>query len=506
VPDKSAKRRPRAPRTERFAVVDIGSNSIRLVVYEHGGRAPLPIFNEKVMCGLGRGVAATGRLPAEGVAMALANLVRFQSLIEAMGATRTVAVATAAVREAVNGPDFVAEIKRRTGIAVRVVSGTEEARLSALGVLSGIPAADGMMGDLGGGSLEVVDLAAGRVGNQVTLPLGPLRLIDTADNNLRRGRAVIERELGSLPWLGSLRNRTFYAVGGAWRMLARILMDHQRYPLHIIHHYTVSGAEAQEFLQRFEKMSKDDLRKLPNLSRRRSDTLPWAAMVLERLLAMAPPRQLVFSAFGLREGVLFDRLDEEARRADPLLAGAETVARAGRFDFSAEELFAFILPLLKGRTAETQRLARAACLLSDIAWAEHPDYRAEQAYFRVLRLPLVGIDHAGRAFLALAIEARYGGDRPVLAIDTARQLLEPSLQQLATAVGLGLRLAYTLSGGAPGVLAECHLEIAEQTLVLTLEGDGAVVVGDAVIRRLDGLAKIMNLAFRIAPRNAAAAE
>lgn len=506
MPDKPAKRRSRAARSRRFAVIDIGSNSIRLVVYENDDRAPLPLFNEKVMCGLGRGVATSGRLPADGVQMALVNLARFRSLIEAMGVAQTVAVATAAVREARNGPDFVAEIKRRTGITVQIISGTEEARLSALGVLSGIPAADGLMGDLGGGSLEVVDLAKGRVGNQATLPFGPLRLIDSADGNLRRGRTIIDRELEALPWVAGLRDRSFYAVGGAWRMLARILMDHQRYPLHIIHHYTVPGAEAQEFLQRFERMSKDDLRRIPNLSRRRIDTLPWAALVLERLVALAPPRQLVFSAFGLREGLLFDRLPGGQQQLDPLLAGARAIAKGGRFALSSGELFDFIAPLLQGAGAEVHRLAEAACLLSDIAWTEHPDYRAEQAYFRVLRLPLVGVDHPGRAFLALAIEARYGGDRPVLALDTARRLLDPAVEARAAVVGLGLRLGYTLSGGAPGMLATCRLAIRDQTLTLTIGGDAALVAGDAVPRRLEAVARPLNLAPKIVVEDVAAAE
>jgi exopolyphosphatase/guanosine-5'-triphosphate,3'-diphosphate pyrophosphatase len=492
----------------RRAVIDIGSNSIRLVVYQDGGRAPLQLFNEKVLCGLGRGLAATGNLAPEGVAMATANLARFKSLVAAMEVKQVEVVATAAVRDARNGPAFVSDVVRRTGFKVRVLSGGDEARLSALGVVSGMPDAFGVMGDLGGGSLELVELAAGKLGRHVTLPLGPLRLMDRAGGNLRRGRAIVEAELASLTWLRHLRGRSFYAVGGAWRMLARILMDHQRYPLHIIHNYRVTASEAKLFLERFEKLGRDDLKKLPYVSRRRGDTLPWAALVMNRLFEVALPKHLVFSAFGLREGCLFDRLPARERAQDPLIAGCRATAQGGRFAAAADELFDFMAPLIEAGRAPARppaRLVQAACLLSDIAWTDHPDYRAEHGFHRVLTLPLVGIDHAGRGFLATAIAARHGADFQDALLEPARALLEPPALRAAHVVGLALRLAFTLSGGAPGVLAECGLKLHDDAVVLTLPASGSVVIGDAVLRRLDALARGLGFAPQIVCDEAVAA-
>jgi exopolyphosphatase/guanosine-5'-triphosphate,3'-diphosphate pyrophosphatase len=488
----------------RRAVIDIGSNSIRLVVYQDGGRAPLQLFNEKVLCGLGRGLAATGNLAPEGVGMAIANLARFKSLVAAMEVKQVEVVATAAVRDARNGPAFVSDVVRRTGFKVRVLSGGDEARLSALGVISGIPDAFGVTGDLGGGSLELVELAGGKFGRHVTLPLGPLRLMDRAGGNLRRGRAIVEEELESLTWLRHLRGRSFYAVGGAWRMLARILMDHQHYPLHIIHNYRVTAADAKLFLERFEKLSRDDLKKLPFVSRRRGDTLPWAALVMNRLFEVALPKHLVFSAFGLREGCLFDRLPARERAQDPLIAGCLATAQGGRFAASAEELCDFIAPLVHGSRSPA-RLVHAACLLSDIAWTDHPDYRAEHGFHRVLTLPLVGVDHPGRAFLATAIAARHGADLQDELLQPARALLEPAALRAAHVVGLALRLGFTLSGGAPGVLVECGLKLHDDAVVLTLPASGSVVIGDAVLRRLDALARGLGFAPQIVCDEAVAA-
>ena len=503
-PSRRTPRRARPAGPGRRAVIDIGSNSIRLVVYQDGGRAPLQLFNEKVLCGLGRGLAATGALPAEGMGMALANLARFKSLVSAMGAKSVEVVATAAVRDARNGDAFVADIARRTGLKARVLSGTDEARLSALGVVSGIPDAFGVMGDLGGGSLELVELESGKLGRHATLPLGPLRLMEQSDGNLRRGRALVEHQLENLTWLRHLKGRSFYAVGGAWRMLARILMDHQRYPLHIIHNYRVTASDAKLFLERFEKLGREDLKKLTYVSRRRGDTLPWAALVMNRLFEIAPPRHLVFSAFGLREGCLFDQLPAREKAQDPMIAGCLATAREGRFASSTEELFAFIAPLTR-HAVPPPRLVRAACLLSDIAWTDHPDYRAEHGFRRVLTLPLVGLDHAARAFLAVAIAARYGGDVQGDLVDIARALLEPAAFRAAQVVGLALRLGFTLSGGAPGVLADCGLRLHDDAVVLTLPTSGSVVIGDAVLRRLDALARGLGFAPQIVCDEAVAA-
>jgi len=486
------------PTSKRVAIIDIGSNSIRLVVYKDSSRSPLTLFNEKVMCGLGRGLAGTGRLNPEGRRSALTNLARFRVLADHMEVCETVIVATSAVRDAVDGPDFVAEMERISGLKVRVLPGSEEARLSALGLLSAMPEADGFVGDLGGGSLELIDVDKGVLGEMTSLPLGALRILDQSGGSARKAGNLIKKELQALPWLDRLQGRDFYAVGGAWRALARMLMDHRHYPLHIIHHYSVPALEAAAFFTKIHRMDKEELRRQPSISRRRMDALPYAALVFEQLATVAKPRNIVFSAAGLREGVLFDQLGPGVRRQDPLMAGCAVLAGPGRFELGYEELLAFLRPML-GIDARLGRLAEAACRLSDLAWMEHPDYRAAQAYRRVLQLPVNGIDHIERAFLAYAVALRYGASRDELPDGTAQLLLSAEDMRLAGAVGVGLRLGYLLSGGAPGELGNCRLEILSGVLTLTLPTDGSVVLGDAVYRRLDGLGKILDLPTRILP-------
>ena len=484
-------------RGERIAVIDIGSNSIRLVVYDALKRSPLPVFNEKVLCGLGRGVEKTGRLNPDGVAQALDALARFSVLAAAMRVGRLDIIATAAVRDASDGAAFVDAVKARTGLEVRVISGEEVARLAAMGVLSGTPAADGLVGDLGGGSLELVRLDRGVIGEHVTMPLGPLRLMESASGKQHGLNRLIDQHLEKLDWLPRVKGKPFYPVGGGWRALAKLHMEQAKHPLHIIHHYTVPCGEARDFAALVAKQSRSSLEKMSG-SRRRVDTLPYAALVFERLLRVAQPSMVVFSAFGLREGHLFSLLRPEVQRQHPLIAAAEDWAqRFGRLGDPAL-LVSWTSGLFAGEDDAALRLRQAACVLSDVGWGEHPDYRAEHACLRILRYPFPGVDHDERAFLALAVYARYAGtiDGPVTA--GPRALLSEAQALKATVLGLALRLAHTLTGGATALLQRTTLKVAGERLTLTLPDDNSVPAGEAVQRRLDALAKALNRKGEIA--------
>lgn len=477
---------------DRLAVIDVGSNSMRCVVYEQLTRSPVALFNEKVLPGLGKTVEKTGRLNPEGVVLALDNLCRFRRLLEGMQVARIDVLATAAVRDASDGAEFVAEITRRTGFHVEVLSGEEEARLAALGVLSGSPNADGLAGDLGGGSLELVLLDKGGIGAQVTTPLGPLRLLEATDGKPGSVAKLVDQHLSKLDWLSRAKGRTYYPVGGAWRALAKMHLEQVNHPLHIIHQYSVDGQVMADFASLVGRGGRAMLEKMQGVSKRRLDTLPLAALVMERVLKAVQPARVTFSAYGLREGHLYDLLSPAERQSDPLITACEDVAeRIGRFGH-AEILSGWTAPLFAGEDRASARLRQAACLLSDLGWAEHPDYRAEHAFLRILRMPFAGVDHIERAFLATAIHVRYSGtlDSPILA--PARILLKEGALARAHMLGLALRLAHTLTGGAATLLQRTMLRVGDTKLTLLLPEDAGMLFGDSVQRRLDALARTLN--------------
>ena len=475
----------------RVGIIDVGSNSIRLVVYERASRAPLPVFNEKVLCGLARGLDATGRLNPAGVEMALANIDRFAALAHNMKVTSLDLLATAAVRDASDGPQFMHALESRPGIKAHIVSGQDEARFSGYGVMCGMPDASGVMGDLGGGSLELVSLGRGRIGSSSTLPIGPLRLMSSGKSDPKR--AVIDA-IEDVRWLREETGKTFYAVGGAWRSFARLHMEQAGYPLHIIHHYDVAADEVRAVARLIAVQSAKSLEKMPGVSRRRIDTLPLACLALDRLLAALKPRNVIFSAFGLREGFYYSRLSEAERARHPLIAFAEEQGAGWRrFDLSPQEIFDWLTPVFAGESDADRILRIAACHLSDISWNDHPDYRAEQAYIRVLHLPAPGMSHRERAILAMTLAYRYKSDSKSAMLDTALRLSDNKGRNYARRLGACLRLAYNLSGGAPGLLPQVQLRRTERDLRMIVPAELKRSLGDVTARRLESAAEAFDL-------------
>jgi exopolyphosphatase/guanosine-5'-triphosphate,3'-diphosphate pyrophosphatase len=482
----------------RSAVVDLGSNSVRLVVFEGQGRNPVAIFNEKAVLRLGRGLHQSGRLNEDGLAQAVTVLARYHQVARAMRADPFEVLATAAVRDAANGPEFVANLQAALpSVTIRVLSGEQEAGFSASGLLCGIPKADGILADIGGGSLEVVHLEAGAMRQARTLPLGVLRLSDRAGGDVVRARAISEETMGSVPWLAQGAGRDLYLVGGAWRALARIHMEQTGYPLAIVHHYTLEREEARDLAGVIGAANRRALERLPGVSRRRVDDMPFAAVVLRRLLRATGARRVVFSANGLREGWFMQQVAADHRDENPLIAAArDMAARFGRSVALPPALADWTAPLFPDESPDRRTLREAACWMSDAGSHDHPEYRAEQAFFRILRQPAVALDHHARAFLALTLALRYEAEPDMQFLDGARMLLDMSSLRSAAILGIALRLAYTLCGGTAELLAGTTLIRETDRLTLRLTTGAGVFAGEAVTRRLDRLAQVAGLEAR----------
>lgn len=487
--------RTEPPRYRPVAVVDIGSNSVRLVVYDGVRRSPTPIFNEKVLCGLGKGVAITSRLNEAAITRALAALRRFRALVKQMGVKQVFAVATAAAREAKNGEDFIEQAENALGAGIRVLSGKEEARFAALGVLSGTPEADGIAGDLGGGSLELIDIKEGKLHDGVTLPIGPLRLIDLSGGSMERAEVMVDEYLHKTDIIKKLHGRTFYAVGGAWRNLARIHMAQTDYPLHVLHHYQMTRSQAEGISELMAHLTAASLKDVKDMSKARIDTLPYGAMILDRLMHLGKAKDVVISVFGVREGLLFSKLPRKKMEYDVLLSScwdfARRYARSPAHELElcdwTDQIFGKVgLP----ESDDEKRLRHAACLLADIGWRAHPDYRAERSLGMISQAAFVGVDHPGRVFLALTIFFRYDGE--AMREDMTR-LLDDRHVERAHLISSLFRLAYILSAAMPGLLPKIGLKIAGKSLVLTLPNKLKDLMGERVEKRFGELAFEMEL-------------
>lgn len=468
-------------------IIDIGSNSVRFVAYGGAERLPSVLFNERVMAALGRGVAKNGRLDEQAMDLTLRALTRFRQIGKEMGLKRLHTVATAAARDASNGKGFLKQIAE-IGLEPRLISGDEEAELAGLGVLSAMPNARGTVADLGGGSLELIGVADGKVGSGATLPLGVLRLgPNPARDDIVR---TLRRDIKNIGLKDAARGNGLYLVGGSFRALALLDMKTMGHPLPIVHNHRIDPDRLPLIRHALATLSPDELKANTHIAGARIPTLPAVVELLDAMIQVLEPRKVYVSAFGLREGLLYRDLDDQAKGADPLLAAAlEVGERLGRFGDHGAVLNQWMDPLFPDETDKMKRLRLAACLLGDIAWNAHPDFRAERAVDLALHGNWVGIDAHGRAILGRALCSAFGGDggfSPAVAA-----LLKPGEVERVIAWGRALRLAQRLSGGTEVLLKKTSIALGRGKLILSIPNKYRMLYSEAVERRMVQLGRAL---------------
>ncbi|MBK6466363.1 MAG: Ppx/GppA family phosphatase [Rhodobacter sp.] len=488
---------PSARALSRVGVVDVGSNSVRMVVFDGAARSPAYFYNEKIMCGLGKGLAETGHLNPEGKARALSALTRFALLAKGMGIAPLTVVATAAVREASDGQEFQAEVLRQTGLRLHVIDGAEEARLSAQGVLLGWPDAKGIVCDIGGNSMELARIGNGRVGKRVSTPLGPFRLQQIAGGAKARKAhvdAILEAAAKEIRPAGD----RVYLVGGSWRVIARLDMERRAYPLTVLHEYRMTPQGLTDTLDWLATSDLAVLRGRTGTSAERMELVPLACEVLREIIRVLKPSEIDVSAYGIREGLLYEQMPQRLRARDPLIEAARvTEMIQSRLPGFGKKLFAFLEPLFKGVAADRLRLIKAACLLHDTTWRAHPDYRAEACFDNATRANLGGLDHPGRVFLGLALLHRYKNSRTGSRMEPLFRLLSDADIQEAEVLGKAMRFGAMFAVGDPAQAGELRWQPRKRLLTLTLTEEGVGLFGEVAQARLAALAQALKAQTKI---------
>ncbi len=485
-----------------LSVIDIGSNSIRLVIYEGIARSPTVLFNEKMLAGLGRGIVSTGKLDPEAVKRAIDEFRRFRALSEQAGAESLHVIATAAAREAENGMDFIHRAEDILGVPIRVLSGREEAHYSALGVISAFHSPDGIAGDLGGGSLELVEVSGETIGDGITLPLGGLRLQDMAKGSPTAAARIARAEMKRAEFLSRGRGRTFYCVGGTWRNLARLHMNATSYPLNVMHNYDMGVGSLDAFLSQVAEGDINRMKGFDRISKSRRALLPYGAAVLREIIGAMQPGKLVVSALGVREGYLYSLLSEEAQRSDPLISATEELAllRSRSFtharelaQWTGEAFAAFGIE----ETEDDARYRQAACLLADIGWRAHPEYRGTQSLNIIAHASFIGVDHPGRAFLGLVNLFRHEGVYEDDISPTMKALAGERHLERARILGALLRVVYVFSASMPGLMPRLKWKQRGEVLQLVVPESHAGLMGERPEGRLSQLAKVLRRKMEI---------
>ncbi len=488
---------PSARALSRVGVVDVGSNSVRMVVFDGAARSPAYFYNEKIMCGLGKGLAETGHLHPQGRIRALAALRRFALLAEGMKISPLTVVATAATREATDGPEFQADVLRETGLRLHVIDGDEEARLSAQGVLLGWPDAKGIVCDIGGNSMELARIGDGKVGKRVSTPLGPFRLQQISSDPKKR-RDHIAKVLRDVQAVLKSSGERIYLVGGSWRVVARLDMERRNYPLTVLHEYRMTPKGLDDTLDWLAGADLAVLRGRTGTSAERMELVPLACEVLRELLEQFKPSEIDVSAYGIREGLLYEHMPEKLRARDPLIEAARMaeVVQA-RIPGFGKKLYDFLLPLFPDADKAKLRLMKAACLLHDTTWRAHPDFRAEACFDNATRANLGGLDHPGRVFLGLALLHRYKNSRSGSRLEPMFRLLSEDEIQAAEVLGKAMRFGAMFSVGDPAKAGRLiwHPKKRQLELELTPAGDG--LFGEVAQARFQSLALSLKAETRV---------
>lgn len=477
---------------ERVGVIDVGSNSVRMVVFDGAARSPAYFYNEKIMCALGAGLSETGHLNPHGRERALSAIARFAALAEGMGIPPLTAVATAAVREASDGKAFCDEVEKTTGIKIWIIDGQEEARLSAQGVLLGWPGSYGLVCDIGGASMELANLDNGQVGRRVTSPLGPLKLREIKGKKARHThiRSVMEQLHHEMK---DQTGQRLFLVGGSWRAIARIDMERRGYPLTVLHEYRMTARRISRTAKYIARSNLDELRRRCDISEARMALVPTAAIVLKELMRRFKPKDVAVSSYGIREGMLYEQMPDALRERDPLIEAAHFAEQKdARLPGFGLKLYDFVKPLFPRVGWQRTRIIKAACLLHDVSWRAHPDYRAEVTFDNATRANLGGLKHSERVLLGLALLTRYTNKTDNTPFEPLLAMLRAEQHRDALILGKAMRLGAMLwlSGDEPP--GKLKWKPKSKTLTLQLTKAAKPLFGEVAEARLNALGSALD--------------
>jgi exopolyphosphatase/guanosine-5'-triphosphate,3'-diphosphate pyrophosphatase len=482
----------------RVGVIDVGSNSVRLVVFDGAARSPAYFYNEKIMCALGAGLSETGILNPEGRVRALSAIRRFAALAEGMGITPLTAVATAAVREASDGMNFRDEVLRETGVKIWVIDGREEARLSAQGVLLGWPGSYGLVCDIGGSSMELADLAEGRVGRRVTSALGPLKLREIKGGK-KAVKAYVKETMAQLhSEMEGEKAMRLFLVGGSWRAIARIDMERRGYPLTVLHEYRMTAHQISKTVDYIAMSDHTELRQRCNISESRMSLVPLASIVLKELMRVFKPKDVAVSSYGIREGMLYEQMPKELRERDPLIEACRFAeSKDARLPGFGRHLYDFVSPLFPRANWQRKRIIKAACLLHDVSWRAHPDYRGEITFDNATRANLGGLKHYERVILGLSLLYRYQNKRGGAHLDPLYAMLDAVQIREAEVLGRAMRLGAMLWLNVDKAPGKIKWKPKKRELTLILAHEARPLFGEVAEARLASLTEALGATTKV---------
>jgi exopolyphosphatase/guanosine-5'-triphosphate,3'-diphosphate pyrophosphatase len=475
------------------AIIDLGSNSIRMLIYDDFKLNPIPLFNEKAVCKLGKNLDKSKKLNADGCVSALKVLNRFKEILEVSEVRNLQIVATAALREADDAKSFLDKVEEIFNTEPRVLTGEEEAETAANGVILGFGNIDGVVADLGGGSLELTRVSNNIIHEKISLPLGVLRLMNNPIIKKKNLPKYIRNMLKDYKWLIEKKLKNLYVVGGTWRALLKNHIYQDDYPLHVLHQYRLNRYSAVKYLNKISNLNKSSLKSLEPITKSRTQFLPYSSIILNELIEIVDPKYIICSISGLREGHMDFIYNKDKTKIDILNSHIDTIVfQKGDFGKSYLKYFNFIKPAFDGNEIFNDKLLNLSCILSKMDWGLGAFQKAGLVFNEVLNTPILQLSHQERVMIALAsfwrhCSLKYNPNYKYLGLLTNNQIIN------SKRVGAALRLSESLTSLSSLLLDEFKIYKRRQTLYLKIPRVHMDIVSKQVTKKFKALAKIMEL-------------
>ena len=477
------------------AIIDLGSNSIRMLIYDNLLNSQIPVFNEKAICELGKNLDKTGKLDPKGSDFALSVLQRFKRILSNLKVKKFKIIGTAAIREATDSKLFVAKVEKILKKKVEVLTGIEEAENSALGVIIGFQRVNGVVVDLGGGSLEIARVEKNIIYEKISLPLGVLRLFNQPKRNKDKINSIISFYLNKIEWLRKGKTKNLYLCGGTWRTLLNAHIFKTNYPLSILHQYKLPAIEALKFSNRLSSVKLIKSEKLVGVTKSRTNYIPIGSYILSSLIKICDPSNILCSVSGVREGSLINKAYLNILKKDSLNRSVHFIAlKKGDFGENYIKLYNFLKKIFPNKDENFPiRLLLPACSLSNFDWGLGTYQRAELVFHEVINSPILKLSHNDRIKLGLVSFWRHCSTKYYPDLEFLK-LLSNSEITACRRIGAALRFASSISVISSIFYEKIKIYVAnEKTLILKVPKKYSQVISNQVQKRLKSLAEEMNL-------------
>ena len=479
----------------KVSIIDIGSNSIRLVAYDKINRVPRMIYTEKVFCSLAKNLDIDNSIPKKNYKKTINAIKRFYKISLDIKSSELFIFATAAIREADNGFILKNEIENITNREMIILSENDEVKLSTQGLISSFPSANGIMADLGGGSLELSLLENGKLKKFTSLKIGVVRLLNEFSKNKNKCLINILKKLNQVKWLDKFKKTNFYAIGGSFRSLANVNIWNNKYPLSIVQGYAINSIEIKKLLNLSSTIKAKTIKLIPEIENERIKTIPVASIILDNLIKKIDPKKMIFCSQGLREGFLYSLLDKKTKKIDPLIFTAKKMAKNfNNSFFDGESIFKWLSPIFVNENENFKRLRLAASYLSELSyWHNFKDMESDYALNTVLYYPFLSLTHEQRIFLGLTIYTACGGKINRPNILKYIKLLKKDAINAACILGNGIKLAYTVSGGLYRNLHDYSLSVSNNEIFLITSDKKIIKTSTKIRRTLKKISKLIKI-------------